>query len=73
MISLNSIQYGPFWDCLPMGGGQKGPLPENLSGISYNNETRRSYTLPSENLSGISYNDETWHSYTLPSEDPKII
>ena len=64
---------GLFRTAYRWGGDQKGPLPKNLSGISYNNETRHSYTLPSENLSGISYNDETWHSYTLPSEDPKII
>ena len=36
-----------------MGGGGKRPLPENLSNISYNDETWHSYTLSKENPKSI--------------------
>ena len=41
------------------GGGQKGPPPENLLRIFYNDETWHSYTLPKENSKNIWI---TWHT-----------
>ena len=36
---INRIQNGLFWGYSQMGIGQKGPHPQNLPHISYNDET----------------------------------
>ena len=45
--TFDPIQDWLFWGCSRMGGGgQKSSPSQNLSHISYNDETWHSYTLP---------------------------
>ena len=57
---LNLIQDGPFWGCSLLGG--KKPSPQNLSRLSYNDETWQSYTLPKENPKNLWI---TWHTFCV--------
>ena len=50
---LTLFRIGTYGDAHGWGGGQKSPLPYNLSQISYNDETWHSYTLPKEDTKNI--------------------
>ena len=47
-INLTIFRMSFFWATHEWRGGQKGPTSQNLSHISYNDETWLSYNLPKE-------------------------
>ena len=53
-------RMGLFWGCSLLGG--KKPSPQNLSRLSYNDETWLSYTLPKENSKNLWI---TWHTFCV--------
>ena len=51
---FNTIQDVPFWGCSRMETVEKMPSPsQNVSHLSYNDETWQNYTLPKKDLKNI--------------------
>ena len=49
LCDFEPIDDGPFFEAAHGLGGPKMPPPQNMSYISYNDDTWYSYTLPKEN------------------------
>ena len=54
LCGFNPVQDGHFRGCSLMGYPKKAPPPQNLSHISYNDETWHRYTLPKEDFKKVS-------------------